>query len=139
VPARFFSRVKERLWGEDITSLADTALIDSIGVFFGRDFSAVRFRRGGILPCVVPFPYSAVVFFKTVNIRKGYESVLRDPRVMAEELFHVSQWARMGPIRISFSYVFNHLRRGYEGNPIENEAKERADAFCASLKSATQR
>ena len=138
MPARFFPWIKERLWGEDISSLADTALIDSIGVFFGRDFSTVRFRRGGILPYIVPFPYSAVVFFKTVNIRRGYESVLRDPHVMAEELFHVIQWARMGPIRISFSYVYNHLTRGYGRNPIENEAKKRADAFCASVKSATR-
>jgi hypothetical protein len=147
MPGRLLTRIVNRLWGADISPLADRRLIGSIGAFFGRDFSAVRFRRGGILPFVVPFPYSAVVFGNTVNIRRGYEPVLRDPRVMAEELFHVIQWARMGPVRMAAAYPLYHLVRGYSGNPIESEAKERADAFCAnranranraSLKSATQ-
>jgi hypothetical protein len=145
---RFLARIGERLWGADISPLADQRLIGSIGAFFGWDFSAVRFRRGGILPYVVPFPYSAVVFGNTVNIRRGYEPVLRDPRVMAEELFHVIQWARMGPVRMAAAYPFYHLIRGYAGNPIEREAKQRAEAFCvnrvncanrAPLKSVTQR
>jgi hypothetical protein len=133
VPKGLFDRVRDRLWGEDITSLADGTIIRSIGAFFGRDFSAVCFRRGGILPYIVPYPYSAVVFGNTVNIRRGLESVLFDPHVMAEELFHVIQWQRMGRIRIAFAYLFYHLTRGYAGNPIERQAKERADAYCASL------
>jgi hypothetical protein len=150
----FLARIGERLWGADISPLADQRLIGSIGAFFGWEFSAVRFRRGGILPYVVPFPYSAVVFGNTVNVRRGAEPVLRDPRVMAEELFHVIQWARMGPVRMAAAYPFYHLVRGYAGNPIEREAKQRADAYCtncanrancadranrAPLKSATQR
>jgi hypothetical protein len=130
--------MRARLWGEDITSLAAGRLIDSAGAFFGHDFSRVRFRRGGILPYVVPFPYSAVVFGATVNVRRGYESILSDPHVMAEELFHVIQWSRMGPIRISISYLYYHLTRGYAGNPIEREAKRRADAFCAALESRSR-
>lgn len=142
---RLLTRIGKRLWGADISPHADKALVGSIGAFFGWDFSAVRFRRGGILPYVVPFPYSAVVFGNTVNIRRGFESVLRDPRVMAEELFHVIQWARMGPVRMAIAYPFYHLVRGYAGNPIEREAKQKADAYCtnranrASLKSGTRR
>jgi hypothetical protein len=101
VTGGLLTRVTNRLWGVDISSLADRALIDSVGAFFGYDFSRVRFRRGGILPHVVPFPYSAVVFGTTVNVRRGLESILADPHVMAEELFHVIQWSRMGPVRVS--------------------------------------
>jgi hypothetical protein len=128
------TRIVNRLWGTDITALADHALIGFIGAFYTWDFSAVRFRRGGILPYVVPFPYSAVVIGNTVNIRRGAEPVLRDPHVMAEELFHVVQWGRMGLIRISAAYLFYHAIRGYAGNPIERQAKQKADAFCASQK-----
>lgn len=130
MPGRRFARIVEFAWGADISSLADPELVGSIGAYFGHDVSAVRFRRGGILPWVVPFPYSAVVFGKTVNIRRGYEAVLRDPRVMAEELFHVIQWARLGRARMAISYVCGHLRHGYAGNPIEREAKQRAIAYC---------
>ncbi len=139
MPKRPFDRLRDRLWGEDITSLADEAIVRSVGSFFGRDFSAVRFRRGGILPYIVPFPYSAVVFGNSINIRRGSESLLTDPHVMAEELFHVIQWRRMGPMRISIAYLFYHLTRGYAGNPIEREAKERADVFCASPGSPSRR
>ncbi len=123
MPGRLLTRIGERLWGADISPLADNALVGSIGAFFGWDFSAVRFRRGGILPYVVPFPYSAVVFGNTVNIRRGYEPVLHDPRVMAEELFHVIQWARMGPVRMAIAYPFYHLVGGYAGNPIERRGQ----------------
>jgi len=134
VPNGFFIWIRDRLWGADITATGNGALIRSIGAFFGSDLSAVRFRRGGILPYVVPFPYSAVVFCNTVNIRRGFESVLSDPRIMAEEMFHVIQWRRMGPIRMSVLYVWYHLRRGYAGNLIERQAKQQADAFCASIR-----
>lgn len=139
MPKRLFDQLRDRLWGQDITFLADDAIIRSVGSFFGRDFSTVRFRRGGILPHIVPFPYSAVVFGTSINIRQGSESLLSSPRVMAEELFHVVQWARMGPIRISAAYLFYHLTRGYAGNPIEREAKERADVFCAALEGRSRR
>jgi hypothetical protein len=139
MPGRTFARIIELFWGADISTRADHALVRSLGTFFGHDFSAVRFRRGGVLPRVVPFPYSAVVFFSTVNVRRGYESVLRDPHVMAEELFHVIQWARMGALRMSISYIWNHLRHGYADNPIEREAKQRADAFCAFLNAGPRR
>jgi len=122
----------------EITPAGNGALIGSIGAFFGHDLSAVRFRRGGILPYVVPFPYSAVVFGNTVNIRRGFESVLSDPLVMAEEMFHVIQWRRMGPIRMSVLYVWQHLRRGYAGNLIERQAKQQADAFCASIRAESR-
>jgi hypothetical protein len=138
VPNRLSIRIRDRLWGTDISSVAGEALIRSIGGFFGRDFSAVRFYRGGVLPYIIPFPYSAVVFGNSVNIRRGAELVLSDPHIMAEELYHVIQWRRMGPIRMSVSYAWNHLRRGYAGNPIERQAKERADVYCAFLETGSR-
>jgi hypothetical protein len=134
MPGGLIRRIGDRLWGTDIPEPGNGALLASIGAFFGENLTPVRFRRGGILPHVVPFPYSAVVIGNSVNIRRGCESVLTDPRVMAEEMFHVIQWARMGPIRMSLCYVWHHVRRGYGGNPIEVEAKQQADAFCASHK-----
>ncbi len=135
---RLIDRFRDRVWGQDITPLADTTIIRSVAAFFGRDFSTVRFRRGGILPHVVPFPYSAVVFGDCVNIRRGSEAVLSDPHVMAEELFHVIQWRTMGWLRISVAYLFFHVTRGYGGNPIEREAKGRADDYCAALEARTR-
>lgn len=139
MPGGLCAGIVDRLWGADISSLADHTLIGAIGRFFGRDFAAVRFRRGGILPYVVPFPYSAVVFGSTVNIRRGFEPVLRDPRVMAEELFHVIQWASLGPIRMAAAYLFYHVIHGYAGNPLERQAKQHACEFCASLKEKPRR
>ncbi len=139
MPNGFFTRVRDRLWGTDIPSPGNEALIGSIGAFFGYDFSAVRFCRGGVLPYIVPFHYSAVVFGNSVNIRRGFESVLSDPHIMAEELYHVIQWRRMGPIRMSALYVWHHLRWGYAGNPLERQAKERADALCAFLEARSRR
>jgi hypothetical protein len=122
-----------RLQGRDISFLKDEELIRSVGVFFGEDFSDVRFCTGGVLPFVVPFPYSAVVIHETINIREGYEHVLSDPHVMAEELFHVIQWRSLGWTRLPPLYLFYHLTQGYRTNPIEREAKRRADAFIAHL------
>ncbi|MBN2224228.1 MAG: hypothetical protein JW765_06095 [Deltaproteobacteria bacterium] len=131
--------MRDRLWGAGIPSVGNEALIRSIGAFFGSDLSAVRFRRDGILPYIVPFHYSAVVIGNNVNIRRGAELVLTNPRIMAEEMFHVVQWRQMGPIRMSITYVWHHLRRGYAGNPIERQAKQQADAFCAFLKAESRR
>jgi hypothetical protein len=127
-------RLMDRLRGRDISSLADDRLIESIGRFFREDFSGVRFTSGGILPHVVPFHYSAIVFGNTVNIRRGAERVLSDPRVMAEELFHVIQWKRTGPLRMAVRYLYYHVTRGYAGNPIEREAKGQAARFVAHQK-----
>jgi hypothetical protein len=128
-------RLMDRLRGRDISSLADDRLIEEIGRFFGEDFSRVYFTLGGILPHVVPFHYSAIVFGDMVNIRRGAEKVLSDPCVMAEELFHVIQWRRMGLVRIAVRYLYYHVTRGYAGNPIEREAKAQADRFVAHQKS----
>ncbi len=129
------SYLKNRLRGRDISFLKDDGLIRSVGTFFGEDFSDVRFCTGGILPFVVPFPYSAVVIGETINIRKGCEYVLSDPHIMAEELFHVVQWRSLGWTRLPPLYLFYHLTRGYRANPIEREAKRRADSFTALLNS----
>jgi len=122
-------KIKEKFFGKDISKLKDSALIKSIGDYFGEDFSNVKFKTGSILPYIVPFPYSAIVFGETVYIRDGYESVIKDPRVMAEELYHVIQWRRLGWTRLPFIYIFNHLRWGYHKNPIEREAKSMAEKF----------
>jgi hypothetical protein len=139
VPNGFFIRIQDRLWGAGIPSADNEALIRSIGAFFGFDLSSVCFRRGGILPYIVPFHYSAVVIGNNINIRRGAELVLTDPRIMAEEMFHVIQWNQMGPIRMSIAYIWHHLRRGYAGNPIERQAKQQADAFCAFLDAESRR
>ncbi len=131
---RLSNRIAALLWGTHISKPDNGALIASIGAFFGEDLAPVRFRRGGMLPYIVPFPYSAVVIGNNVNIRRGCESVLTNPHIMAEEMFHVIQWKRTGPVRMSLCYVWHHVRRGYAGNPIEKEAKRQADLFCASQK-----
>lgn len=122
-------KIKERLCGKDVSRLKDKGLIRSIGDYFGEDFSNVKFKSGSILPYIIPFPYSAIVFGETVYIREGYKSVLKDPRVMAEELYHVIQWRRLGWTRLPFIYIINHIRRGYHENPIEREAKSKAQKF----------
>jgi hypothetical protein len=122
-------KIKEKLFGKDISKLKDKKLIKSIGDYFGEDFSNVKFKTGSILPYIVPFRYSAIVFGETVYIRDGYKSVLKDPHVMAEELYHVIQWRRMGWARLPFIYIINHLRWGYHKNPIEKEAKSMAEKF----------
>lgn len=130
------SLLRDRLRGRDISSVKDEELIGCVGAFFGEDFSGVRFYTGGVLPYLVPFPYSAVVFGNMINIRRGYERVLGDRHVMAEELFHVIQWRRMGRVRMSVFYLFYHLTRGYAANPIECEAKRRADEFVVHTNTA---
>ncbi|MBN1573083.1 MAG: hypothetical protein JW984_07805 [Deltaproteobacteria bacterium] len=128
-------RLREKLWGADITPIANRELISSIGDYFGHDFSKVRFRRGGILPYVVPFNYSAIVIGETVNVREGSEFLLDSPLVMAEELYHVIQWRRLGWGRMPFIYIASHLKNGYDGNRIEVEAKARAREFAKIVKS----
>lgn len=127
-------RFIERLWGVDITPAANRELVASIGEYFGEDFSKVRFRRGGILPYVVPFNYSAIVFGETVNVREGSEFLLDSPVVMAEELYHVVQWRRLGWARMPFVYIAGHLKSGYDGNRIEVEAKARAREYAESVR-----
>ena len=122
-------KIRERLFGRDISQLKDRELIKSIGDFFGYDFSGVKFKTGSLLPYIVPFRYSAIVFGETVYIRDGFISVLKDPHVMAEELYHVIQWRRLGWTRLPFIYIFNHLKWGYHKNPIEREAKSMAEKF----------
>ena len=131
-----FSRLKVKLWGEDISSIANYTLIDLIGVHFGEDFTNVKFRRGGILPHIVPFNYSAIVIGQTVNIKKGAEFVLDSPLVMAEELYHVIQWRRLGWTRMPFIYIASHLKNGYNKNRIEVEAKLKAREYVEKEKLA---
>ena len=126
----------ESLWGVDITPTANRELIAAVGEYFGHDYSRVKFRRGGILPYVVPFNYSAIAIGETVNVRGGSEFLLDSPVVMAEELYHIIQWRRLGWIRLPFIYISSHLKNGYDGNQIEIEAKARAREFARSLKSA---
>jgi hypothetical protein len=128
-----FSRLAERIIGRVIDPSNYANLIASIGAFYHADFSRVRFRTGGILPFIVPFPYAALALGRTVHVRPGYDRVLSDPHVMAEELFHVLQWQRLGRIRMIAFYPFFHLTRGYDGNPIELEAKREADRYRSSL------
>jgi len=128
-------RLKEKLWGVDIAPVANRELISSIGEYFGHDFSKVKFRRGGILPYIVPFNYSAIVIGETVNVREGSEFLLDSPLVMAEELYHVIQWRRLGCAKMPFVYIASHLKNGYGGNRIEVEAKARAREFADSVKS----
>jgi len=131
-----FSRLKEKLWGEDISSIANYALIDLVGAHFGEDFTNVKFRRGGILPHIVPFNYSAIVIGQTVNIKKGSESVFDSPLIMAEELYHIIQWRRLGWRRMPFIYIASHLKNGYNKNRIEVEAKLKAREYVEISKSA---
>lgn len=129
-------RLKERLWGIDIAPLANRELIASVGEYFDEDFSRVKFRRGGILPYIVPFNYSAIVIGETINIKSGSEFLLDSPLVMAEELYHVIQWRRLGWTRMPFIYIASHLKNGYNKNLIEIEAKSKAREFVQSVKSA---
>lgn len=124
-----YKRFIDWAWGEDITSDSYPELMERLGRHFGEDFSTITFRRGGILPHVVPFPYAAIVFGETVNIRKGAEFVLGSPRVMAEECYHVLQWRRLGRIRMAVRYLFFSVTRGYDNNPLEVEAKQQASGF----------
>ena len=125
------------VWGTDITEDSHPELMNKLGRYFGEDFSSVRFRRGGILPHVIPFPYSAIVFGETVNIRQGSEFVLGSPRVMAEECFHVLQWRRLGSIKMAAKYLFFAVTRGYDRNPLEVEAKEQASSFLKNTEEHT--
>ena len=127
----------EWVWGVDITNDSHPELMEKLGRYFGEDFSCVTFRRGGILPHIVPFPYAAIVFGETINIRKGAEFVLGSPRVMAEECYHVLQWRRLGRIRMTVKYLFFAVTRGYEKNPLEVEAKEQASGFLRNTKEHT--
>lgn len=129
-------KIIERLWGVDITPAADRELIAAVGEYFSHDFSKVKFRRGGILPHVVPFNYSAIAIGETVNVRSGSEFLLDSPVVMAEELYHIIQWRRLGRIRLPVIYISGHLKNGYDGNRIEIEAKAKAREFTRSFKSA---
>jgi len=127
----------EWVWGTDITEESHPELMEKIGRHFGEDFSSVTFRRGGILPHVVPFPYAAIVFGETVNIRRGAEFVLGSPRVMAEECYHVLQWRRLGSIRMAVKYLFFSVTRGYDHNPLEMEAKKQASGFLRETEEHT--
>lgn len=132
-----FQRFIDWVWGTDITDDSHPKLMEKLGRHFGEDFSTVTFRRGGILPHVVPFPYAAIVFGETVNIRRGAEFVLGSPRVMAEECYHVLQWRRLGSIRMAVKYLFFAVTRGYDNNPLEVEAKEQASVFLRETEERT--
>jgi hypothetical protein len=130
-----FLKLKEKLWGEDISSITNNALIDLIGLHFGEDFTNVKFRRGGILPHIVPFNYSAIVIGQTINIKRGSEFVLNSSLIMAEELYHIIQWRRLGWSRMPFIYIASHLKNGYGKNRIEVEAKLKARKYAEISKS----
>ncbi|MBN1883877.1 MAG: hypothetical protein JW885_17065 [Deltaproteobacteria bacterium] len=132
-----YKRFIEWVWGEDITADSFPELLEKIGCYFGEDFSSVTFRRGGILPHVVPFPYVAIVFGETVNVRRGAEFVLGSPRVVAEECYHVLQWRRLGVIRMAVKYLFFTVTRGYDNNPLEMEAKKQASEFLRETEEYT--
>jgi len=132
-----FEKLIEWAWGTDITDDSHPELMRKLGRYFGEDFSSVTFRRGGILPHVVPFPYAAIVFGETVNIRQGAEFVLSSPRVMAEECYHVLQWRRLGSIRMVAKYLFFAVTRGYDNNPLEVEAKQQASGFLRETEEHT--
>jgi hypothetical protein len=126
--------IKERVVGKNITRRSDRGLIGDIGNFFHEDFSRVTFRTEGFLRYVIPFPFIAIVFGETVFVRSGSESVLNNPYVMAEELYHVVQWRRLGWSRLPIRYLFYHIRSGYENNPIEREAKSKALSYVRQKK-----
>ena len=131
-----FLKLKEKLWGEDISSTTNYTLINLVGVHFAEDFTNVKFRRGGILPHIVPFNYSAIVIGQTINVKRGSEFVLDSPLIMAEELYHVIQWRRLGWSRMPFIYIASHIKNGYDKNRIEMEAKLKAREYVEISKSA---
>lgn len=127
------SKIFEKVWGRDISNVADKGLIRSIGDYFGEDFSEIIFRVGGVLPYIVPFNYSAIVFGETINIKEGSEFVLKNPTVMAEELYHVVQWRRLGSLKLPVIYIMSHIKNGYNGNRIEVEAKKKARKYVRDM------
>lgn len=135
--ARFspFRTIVEKIWGVDITNHADARLLKKIGAFFSRDFSKITIRTGGILPAIVPLRYTAIAIGKTINVAHGMKGVLSDPSVMAEELYHVIQWEKQGWGFFPLRYLYYHCARGYDKNPIEMEAKQKALLFCENLRS----
>lgn len=86
---------------------------------------------------MIKFIYNARLLglFKNIDGITLYPFVLikynnldvRSLRVRRHEIIHVEQIKRMGIIRFYLTYLFYHLKYGYEKNPLEIEAYEKQD------------
>ena len=92
------------------------------------DLARARYRRGGLPPrvagwCLGQATVSAITLWRTVWLG---DTTRFDPGLLLHELRHVAQFesSRAFPV----FYVWESLRRGYQANRYEVEAREYAAA-----------
>lgn len=109
---------------EALIGAAD-ALPDALAVVWPA-LTAVRWRRGGLPPriggwCLGHACVSGITLGRTVWLAPG---VAWDAELCLHEARHVQQWAadRLFPLR----YILESLRRGYQANRYEVDAREYA-------------
>jgi hypothetical protein len=67
----------------------------------------------------------AIVFGNTIHLcRTSREEFLNDRRWLRHELKHVEQFQRYGFTRFIFLYLREWVKKGYENNKYEVEARE---------------
>jgi hypothetical protein len=67
----------------------------------------------------LPRRYLAVTLCSHVLTRERH----LDERVLRHERVHVEQWRRYGRVRFLARYLWFQWRYGYDGNPLEIEAR----------------
>jgi hypothetical protein len=68
---------------------------------------------------------AAIVFGSTIHLcRTSREEFLSDKRWLQHELKHVEQFHRYGFTRFIFLYLWEWVKKGYENNKYEVEARE---------------
>jgi hypothetical protein len=92
-------------------------------MFPNLDLSKVRIKDHANMP--VRRQYVAIAFGYRVFFRHTYnENDLRFLRLLIHELVHAEQVHRLGgQVRFACVYFAGHFAAGYDGNPLEEEAR----------------
>ena len=94
---------------EDVEGLAP-----GVSVVRGRWIPVLGGRLSGMKG-----PAAAVTLGRTIVV---HPDVALTPRLLNHELAHVRQW-QTRPFTFPLRYVWHHIRRGYQSNPYEIEAR----------------
>lgn len=89
----------------------------------------INLKVVGWLP--LPKRFSAISIPPIVTLVRRSDWIARSPRsrfrLLLHELAHWEQASRFGSLQFYIVYLFYSIRYGYTDNPLEIEARERAD------------
>lgn len=71
----------------------------------------------------------AIVFRNTIHLYKVTKAdFLKNEKWLRHEMCHISQFRRYGTLRFTLMYLWESLRRGYQANRFEEEARRFAES-----------